>query len=69
MRNLKTQGRKEPGKIPLNRGVELLLRKKKPQKNNVILFQFGKLLNLFKREITVYFEFSLDIRKPKQKEN
>lgn len=69
MRNLKTQGRKEPGKIPLNRGVELLLRKKKLQKNNVILFQFGKLLNLFKREITVYFEFSLDIRKPKQKEN
>ncbi|WJZ48288.1 hypothetical protein [Synechococcus phage DSL-LC02] len=69
MRNLKTQGRKEPKKIPLNRGVELLLRKKKLQKNNVILFQFGKLLNLFKREITVYFEFSLDIRKPKQKEN
>lgn len=69
MKNLKTQGRKEPGKIPLNRGVELLLRKKKLQKNNVILFQFGKLLNLFKREITVYFEFSLDIRKPKQKEN
>jgi len=69
MRNLKIQGRKEPGKIPLNRGVELLLRKKKLQKNNVILFQFEKLLNLFKREITVYFEFSLDIRKPKQKEN
>jgi len=69
MRNLKIQGRKEPGKIPLNRGVELLLRKKKLQKNNVILFQFGKLLNLFKREITVYFEFSLDIRKRKQKEN
>ncbi len=69
MKNLKTQGRKDPGKIPLNRGVELLLRKKKEPKNNVILFQFGKLFNIFKKEIAVYFEFSLDIRNPKQKEN
>ena len=54
-------------KLPLNRGVELILRKKSQlqPKHNVLLLKFGKLLSLFKREITVYFEFSLDIRKPK----
>ena len=54
-------------KLPLNRGVELILRKKNlsQPKHNVLLLKFGKLLSLFKREITVYFEFSLDVRKPK----
>ena len=66
-KKLENPARKE--KLPLNRGVELLLRKKKELKHNIILFKFGKLLNLFKREITVYFEFSLDVRKPNQKEN
>jgi len=53
-------------KLPLNRGVELILRKKNQleTKHNVLLLKFGKLISLFKREITVYFEFSIDIRKP-----
>lgn len=59
-------------KLLLNRGVELILRKKKKQesnrKSNVILFQFGKLITLLKREINFYFEFSLDIRKLNSKE-
>ena len=68
MNEQKKQGnhiRKE--KLPLNRGVELILRKKnQPQpKHNVLLLKFGKLLSLFRREITLYFEFSIDIRKPK----
>ena len=64
-RKLENHTRKE--KLPLNRGVELILRKKNlsQPKHNVLLLKFGKLLSLFKREITVYFEFSLDIRKPK----
>lgn len=62
----KQENHTEREKLPLNRGVELILRKKdQPQpKHNVLLLKFGKLISLFKREITVYFEFSIDIRKP-----
>ena len=62
-----TQGGKKPR---LNRGIELILRRReKPKpKANIILLQFGKMVSLLKREVTIYFEFSLDIRKSRVKE-
>ena len=54
------------GKLQLNKGIELILsRRKEPSKKaNIILLQFEKMLSLFTREFTIYFEFSFDIRKP-----
>jgi hypothetical protein len=47
----------------INRGFEFILRggKKKQPKNFHIIFE--KLISIFKREITVYFEFSFKIKK------
>jgi len=52
-------------KLRINRGVELILSKRSIQKPkpNIIIFQFEKLISFFKREINVYFEFSLNINK------
>jgi hypothetical protein len=49
----------------INRGVELLLRKRrrKPEEPKTFKFSFGKMVTLLKREINIYFEFSLDIKK------
>ena len=51
----------------LNRGIELILRRREttPIKANILLLQFGKMVRFFKREITIYFELSLDVRKPR----
>lgn len=59
--------RKEPR---LNRGIELILRRREQPKlrANIILLQFGKMVSFFKREVAIYFEFSLDIRKSRVKE-
>lgn len=46
-----------------NRGVELMLsggKRKKPKLFNII---FEKLICILKREITIYFEFSIQSRK------
>lgn len=52
--------------LHINRGVELLLRRKKPpEKSKTFHVKFGKMLSLLKREINIYFEFSTDIRKTK----
>jgi len=48
----------------MNRGVQLILRRK-TQRPKAFIFCFEKLLFLFNREINVYFNFSLDIRKSK----
>ena len=49
----------------INRGVELLLRKrrKKSEKPKTFQMRFGKMISLLKREIHILFEFHLDIRK------
>ena len=47
----------------INRGVELLLRrKKKPEKPKTFQVKFGKLIALWNREIIFHFNFYLDIR-------
>jgi len=48
----------------INRGVELILRRRKP-KQKAFIFCFEKMVFFLNREITIYFNFSLDIRKPK----
>ena len=52
-------------KFRINKGVELILSNRSTQKPtpNIIRFQFEKLISFFKREINVYFEFSLNINK------
>jgi hypothetical protein len=54
-----------PRELHINRGVELLLRKRrrKPEQPKTFKFSFGKMVSLLKREIHIYFEFSLDIKK------
>ena len=49
----------------INRGVELLLRKRRRKSEEPKTFQmkFGKMISLFRREIHILFEFHLDIRK------
>ena len=49
--------------IEINRGVELLLRRRKVKQPNIFFIRFGKIVTFLKREITINFEFSLDITK------
>lgn len=47
----------------LNRGIELILhggKRKQPKNFNII---FEKLVFFLRREVTIYFEFSLSVRK------
>jgi hypothetical protein len=55
----------KPRELHINRGVELLLRKRrrKPEQPKTFQFNFGKMVTLLRREINIYFEFSLDIKK------
>ena len=49
----------------INRGVELLLRKrrKKPSVPRTFQVRFGKMLSFLNREVELYFNFYLDFRK------
>ena len=48
----------------LNRGVELLLRRReKPEKPKTFQVKFGNLIALWNREIIFHLNFYLDIRK------
>jgi len=49
----------------INRGVELLLRKRRKKSERPKTFQvrFGKMISLLRREIHILFEFHLDVRK------
>jgi hypothetical protein len=50
--------------LHINRGVELLLRKKtKSKKPKTFEISFDKMVSILKRKITIYFEFSFDIQK------
>jgi hypothetical protein len=55
----------KPRELYINRGVELLLRKRrrKPEEPKTFQFSFGKMVTLLKREINIYFEFSFNIKK------
>jgi len=55
----------KPSELHINRGVELLLRKRRrePEAPKTFQFSFGKMVTLFRREINIYFEFSFDIKK------
>ena len=57
-------------KFRINRGVELILSKRSTQKPtpNIIIFEFEKLISFFKREINIYFKFSLNINKSQSEE-
>jgi hypothetical protein len=50
--------------LGINRGFELVLRRKPPEKKTFLL-GFEKMVNFFSREITICFRFSLDVRKSK----
>lgn len=49
----------------INRGVEIILRRRKP-KNKTFSFCFDKMVSFFNKEVTISFNFSFDIRKPNQ---
>jgi len=55
----------KPRELYINRGVELLLRKRrsKPEEPKTFQFSFGKMVTLLRREINICFEFSLNIKK------
>ena len=57
----------ESNPIPVNRGVELLLRnrRRKPEPPKTFQIKFGNLVSFFKREVVFHFNFYLDIRKKK----
>lgn len=62
---------KDTSDIPhINRGVELLLRNKRRTQEQPKFFQvkFGKVLSLFRRELHLYIDFSLDYRKVESSE-
>lgn len=53
----------------INKGVELMLRsRKKVPITKTCLMSFGKTVNVFRKKVTIYFEFSLDIMNQKVKE-
>jgi hypothetical protein len=50
--------------LHINRGVELLLRKKtESKKPKTFEISFDKMVSILKRKITIHFEFSFDIKK------
>jgi len=58
---------KEP--LEINKGFELMLRHRNRRGNQLkprtFRIMFGKVISLFKREIRLHFEFSIDIKKTK----
>ena len=65
MSEKKNQEEKKP-KLEINKGVELMLRNHKVKKRREpksIQFIFGQMVSFFKREIHIYIEFSLDIKR------
>lgn len=50
--------------LPINRGVELVLKRGEPAKKTFNIC-FERMVSLFHRDLTIYFNFSLRIGKPK----
>ena len=56
----------KPPDLEINKGVELMLRNKKKivrREPKSFEIKFAKVVSFFKREIRIFFNFSLDIRK------
>ena len=53
--------------IEINKGFELMLRhrnrRRKKLRPKTFRIMFGKVISLFKREIRIHFELSIDIKK------
>jgi regulator of replication initiation timing len=65
MKPTENQGERE--KLPINRGVELMLRKKtKGEKPKSFQVSFEKMVSLFNREFHICFDLSFDARKQNQ---
>ena len=65
MNETENQQEKKP-ELEINKGVELMLRNKKVKKKEEpksFQFKVDQVLSFFKREIHIYLDFSLDIRK------
>ena len=65
MSERENQEEKKP-KLEINKGVELMLRNKKKlvrREPKSFQFKFGQMIAFFRREIHIYLEFSIDIRK------
>ena len=65
MSERENQEEKKP-KLEINKGVELMLRNKKKlvrREPKSFQFKFGQMVSFFKREIHIYIEFSLDIKR------
>jgi hypothetical protein len=50
--------------LPINRGIELVLKRRSPKKKTFLIC-FERVVIFFKKEITIYFKFSLNVGKPK----
>jgi hypothetical protein len=50
--------------LPINRGIELVLKRRSPSKKTFTIC-FERVVVFLKRKITIYFNFSLNIGKPK----
>ena len=56
--------KRESDSLPVNRGVELLLRnRRKPDKPKTFQIKFGNMVSFLRREVVFHFNFYLDIRK------
>jgi hypothetical protein len=57
--------------MPINRGVELILHggKRKTEPPKTFQVMFGKMVRFLKREVHLYLEFSLDIKKDNPEED
>ena len=51
--------------LGMNRGFEFLLKGNKPKRQKPIHIIFKRVGSFFKREVNVYFEFSLSVKKHK----
>ena len=51
--------------LEMNRGFEFLLKGNKPKRQRPIHIIFKRVGSFFKRELNIYFEFSLSIKKSK----
>ena len=56
---------KSSNDLEMNRGFEFLLKKNKPKRQKPIHIIFKRVGSFFKREVNIYFEFSLSVKKPK----
>ena len=59
-----TSESKKSSKIPINRGVELILNGVKKPKQLLDL-DFAQKFRFFKKELSIKFKFSFDVRKQK----